>query len=70
MERKQTLQPSYEDLTTALGAKARPLLEAEHLVNDGQSRVAQITDGYAQRFLLRLLMLDKAGHKLERGKGQ
>lgn len=65
MERKQTLQPSYEDLTTALGAKARPLLEAEHLVNDGQERVAQITDGYAQRFLLRLLMLDKAGHKLE-----
>lgn len=65
MALKHALQPSFTDLTAALGAKARPLLDAEHLVSDGKDRIEQITDGYASRFLLRLLKMDKAGHKLE-----
>ena len=65
MALKQVLRPSFADLTSALGAKARPLLDAEHLVSDGKERIEQITDGYASRFMLRLLKMDKAGHKLE-----
>jgi hypothetical protein len=65
MERKAVLRPSYDELVEALGAKARPLLEADRLVKDGRARIDQITDAYSSRFLLRLLAMDKAGHKLE-----
>ncbi len=62
MERRHALRPAFDELLQALGSKARRLVD--EVKGDGR-RFEAITDGYSARLMMRLLAMDKTGHKLE-----